>query len=235
MSRRNEIQDATGVIRNMPGIGILQAAGTTVPSDGAAGYAPGCMFHHVDGASGTTNYQNEGSNTSADFNAVVLPGVDLSSLTATAAEVNRTSDASARMVTTTATALSLTVTEHAERVLLVNTNSTVANTFTLPASAGTGETFTVINNVVQTQGTVVVAAAGSDVMQGFCVAIDSTAGGGTDTFATTATSDKISLNLTTTGGLGGDKVVARDLSAGTWHVEVVIAGSGSLATPFSQT
>ena len=69
--------------------------------------------------------------TGAELN--ILDGV-----TATAAEINRAVDISARIVTTTATALSLTVTEHAERIVLVNTNSTVANTITLPAAAGTG-------------------------------------------------------------------------------------------------
>ena len=48
---------------------------------------------------------------------------------ATLKELDRVGDASARIVTTTATALSLTATQHAERVLLINSNSTVANTF----------------------------------------------------------------------------------------------------------
>jgi len=43
------------------------ASGVTVPSDGAAGYMPGCLFIHTDGAAGTFLYQNEGSITSADF------------------------------------------------------------------------------------------------------------------------------------------------------------------------
>src|SRR3990167_7334088 len=85
----------------------------------------------------------------------------LSGLTATAAELNRATDISASVVTTTATALSLTVTEHAERVILINTNSTVANTFTLPVATGSGAKFTLIVNTPQTQGTIVVAASGT--------------------------------------------------------------------------
>jgi hypothetical protein len=46
------------------------AGGVTVPSDGAAGYATGCIFVHVDGGVGTSNYVNEGTSASADFNAV---------------------------------------------------------------------------------------------------------------------------------------------------------------------
>jgi len=156
-------------------------------------------------------------------------------VTATAAELNRSCDTSARVVTTTATALSLTVTEHAERVVLINTNSTVANTFTLPAAAGTGEKFTLVNNIAQTQGTVVIAANGTDVFSGICYALDSTAAADAMTFLTTATSDKVTLNLTTTGGLGKDWFEAWDVAANTWLVKVAINGSGSLATPFSET
>jgi len=57
-------------IVEIPGYGIVQAAGITVPADGTKGYATGCTFHHLDGGDGTAFYVNEGTNTSADFNAV---------------------------------------------------------------------------------------------------------------------------------------------------------------------
>lgn len=154
---------------------------------------------------------------------------------ATTAELNRSADASARIVTSTATVLALTVTEHAERIVLINSNSTVANTFTLPAAAGTGAKFHLINNIVQTQGTVVIAANGTDVMNGVCLAGHSTTTTGGGAFFTSASSDKVTLNLTTTGGDGGDSVEAWDVAANTWHVRVFINGSGSLGTPFSET
>lgn len=69
------------------GRGLL-AYGTTVPSDTAAGYLPGCLFLHIDGSAGTQVYINEGTLASCDFNPLVLPGVSLSALTATAAELN---------------------------------------------------------------------------------------------------------------------------------------------------
>lgn len=159
----------------------------------------------------------------------------VSGLTATAAEINRSTDASARIVNSTATVLALTVTQHAERVVLVATNSTVANTFTLPVATGSGTKFTVVNNLAQTQGSVVFAANGTDVLQGICYALDSTAAADAMTFQTTASSDKVTLNRTTTGGLGGDMIEAWDKAANAWYVRVVINGSGSLATPFSET
>ena len=52
--------------------GLLQAAGETVPTDGAAGYATGCLFQHTDGGDGTALYVNEGTVTSCDFNAITV-------------------------------------------------------------------------------------------------------------------------------------------------------------------
>jgi hypothetical protein len=76
--------------------------GTTVPSDGATGYATGCLFLHTDGAAATSVYINEGSVTSADFNPVSTGGgIDLNGLTATAAEINAAADVSGRIVNVT--------------------------------------------------------------------------------------------------------------------------------------
>lgn len=153
--------------------------------------------------------------------------------TATAAEITRTCDISARVVTTTATALSLTITQHADRVVLVNTNSTVANTITLPVATGSGAKYTIINNIAQTQGTLVVAASGTlDTLTGVALIGDTTAETA-GAFLTSATSDKLSMNLTTTGGLGGDQVELLDGAANVWTVRATLTGSGTLATPFS--
>ncbi len=50
--------------------GLFHHHGTTVPADGATGYAGGCLFAKTDGGAGTSLYVNEGSVTSADFNAL---------------------------------------------------------------------------------------------------------------------------------------------------------------------
>jgi len=50
--------------------GITNAYGKTVPTDGASGYAVGCIFHHVDGASGSALYINEGTGTSCVFKPI---------------------------------------------------------------------------------------------------------------------------------------------------------------------
>src|SRR3990167_1396431 len=56
-------------------IGVLNAYGSAVPTDGDVGYAPGCYFFlSTGGSAGGTVYINEGTKASADFNAVVGGG-----------------------------------------------------------------------------------------------------------------------------------------------------------------
>jgi hypothetical protein len=77
-----------GAIVEKPGVGILFAAGTTVPTDGTTGFAPGCVFIDENAAQGSQFFINEGSATSCDFNVIALGGLSLATLTATAAELN---------------------------------------------------------------------------------------------------------------------------------------------------
>lgn len=46
------------------------AWGTTKPADGAVGYAKGCLFIDTDASAGSILFCNEGTHTSADFDAV---------------------------------------------------------------------------------------------------------------------------------------------------------------------
>lgn len=52
--------------------GILLAYGTTVPSDEDEGYDTGCLFFKTDGGDGTSLYVNEGTESSANFNAITV-------------------------------------------------------------------------------------------------------------------------------------------------------------------
>jgi hypothetical protein len=49
--------------------GLLFSHGETVPTDGATGFATGCLFQKTNGGANTSLYVNEGSITSCDFNA----------------------------------------------------------------------------------------------------------------------------------------------------------------------
>lgn len=68
MSQRYEVHDATGVIVDYPGVGIMYVTGTSVPT--GAGYAPGCIFVNTSGGSATFAYINEGTSSSASFVAM---------------------------------------------------------------------------------------------------------------------------------------------------------------------
>jgi hypothetical protein len=90
--------------------------------------------------------------------------------------------------------------------------------------------------VVQTQGSIVVTCNTTDEMVGVCKAFDSTAvTTQAESFVTTATSDKVTLNLTTTGGLGYDNLHIYDVASEIYSVNVEIFASGTVATPFSAT
>lgn len=68
MSKEVTPHSAIDSLIRLPGVGILFAAGTTVPADGSSGYARGCYFAHLDGGDNTSAYINEGDQSAADFN-----------------------------------------------------------------------------------------------------------------------------------------------------------------------
>lgn len=145
----------------------------------------------------------------------------------------QTAGSSGRVVTTTSTGLALTAALHAERMVLINTNSSGTSTFTLPTAAATGARYHLINNLQQTQGTIVITGATGDTITGKAIMLDSTAAADAMTFMSTATSIKATWNRTTQGGLGYDEFVAVDIAANKWLVTVTCNGSGSLITPLS--
>ncbi len=61
---------------------IMRAVGATLPTDGDAGYAIGCIFMDTDGGVNLTSYVNDGSTTSCDFNAAIGGTGDITSVVA---------------------------------------------------------------------------------------------------------------------------------------------------------
>ena len=61
MSKPQNIHDASGVLVEIPGVGIIQAWGTAAPTASAAGYAKGCMYQHIGGAADNQLFMNEGT------------------------------------------------------------------------------------------------------------------------------------------------------------------------------
>jgi hypothetical protein len=106
-------------------------------------------------------------------------------------------------------------------------------TLTLPAASGTGRTFDILVGTTVTSNSVIVqVASASDTMTGVCVnAAD--AGDAALAFETAATTDTITMNGTTTGGVKGDRIELIDAESGLWSVRVVGSATGLEATPFS--
>lgn len=106
---------------------------------------------------------------------------------------------------------------------------------TLPAATGSGKKFTFVVVTTASGGSYVVKVANAtDVMIGQAILLQDSG----DTmvgFETAATSDTITLNGTTTGGVAGAIVECIDIASGKWHVSVRSAATGVEATPFSAT
>ena len=144
--------------------------------------------------------------------------------------------------------ISLTVADHAGRI--VHNDAAGAVTYTLPATnansdsavAGPGADFNNLNNVgatieifssiTKTGDLVVQAANATDVMVGSAVFIDDSSDNVVG-FETASTSDTITLNGSTIGGVTFSKIVCTVLASGKWKVDVISGCTGTPATPFS--
>ena len=130
-------------------------------------------------------------------------------------------------VVRTITAATATLTDY-EAGGLVVVNRAAGSTITLPDATGTGYAYTIITIADQSGDLVIQAPDADNVMQG--VAMTDMTG---VIFATADTTDTITLNGTTSGGLKGARVTLIDVAADTWQVEVVSESSGTEVTPFS--
>lgn len=134
-----------------------------------------------------------------------------------------------KTIALTAAALTLDL-RHADAV--VNANKADGWTVTLPPAVGSGAVFKVHVGTSITSSAGVVAANGTDVLRGAIVVATDTAG---ETMLTSATSDKLSMNGGTTGGVAGSMVELTDIASGVWHVGGFLISTGAEGTPFSAT
>ncbi|NNU70387.1 hypothetical protein G9X67_34620 [Rhizobium sp. WYCCWR 11152] len=140
-----------------------------------------------------------------------------------------------RMQPQTLTAATYTLTSEGNSGTTLNLTRAAGITCTLPASVGDGSTFEFfVNTTVTSNSNIVKVANSTDVMSGVAIVAQDAA----DTlvaFETAATSDTITLNGTTTGGIKGDRIILKDVAAGFWFVNIIMSGTGTEATPFSAT
>jgi hypothetical protein len=131
----------------------------------------------------------------------------------------------------TASTLSLKANWQSEAPIVANRAAGI--TMTLPASTGNGARFEIIVGTTITSNNLIIQVANStDVMTGVCLMAQD--GGDTIVaFETAASSDTITLNGSTKGGIYGDRIELTDVQAGIWSVRLVLSGTGTEVTPFS--
>jgi hypothetical protein len=104
-------------------------------------------------------------------------------------------------------------------------------TITLPEATGSGDRYRFYVQTTLT-ASATIAALTTDIMQGGVSVATDIAG---VTCPATATSDKLVMNGSTTGGLLGSYVEVVDAVDATWFVSGWLVSSGTEATPFSAT
>ncbi len=116
---------------------------------------------------------------------------------------------------------------------VLNLNAAAGLTLTLPASSGKGDKYRIrIGTTVTSNDYIIQVANATDVMSGNILMLQDAA----DTvlgFEAASTSDTMTMNGTTKGGLKGDYIELEDVASGEWRVSGVLAGTGTEVTPFS--
>lgn len=129
------------------------------------------------------------------------------------------------------TAATLTLDRDVHEGAVVTVNRAAGCTVTLPASAGNGDVFIVfIGTTVTSNNAIVQVANSTDILQG---AIHLTTDISGSSLPTASTTDTITMNGSTTGGVKGSWVKLTDVSSGIWQLEGGLVCTGVEATPFS--
>lgn len=132
------------------------------------------------------------------------------------------------IVTVTTATVAITADAYAGQRVVFNRAAGV--TATLPAATGSGNRYEFIG-LVDASGDQIIQVTGDDTMMGVAYLGNDSAGA--SCFYTADTSDTITLDGSTKGGLKGWRVVCDDIAADKWAVVVYSEASGTEATPFS--
>jgi len=126
---------------------------------------------------------------------------------------------------------SVTVNKDTHEGNVVRLSAAAGLTVTLPASSGKGDVYSFFVLTTVTSNNYVIAVANAtDVMQGGLALSTDVAG---VTMLASGTSDTITMNGSTKGGLIGSHDTLRDVAAGFWQVSGFMVCTGAEADPFS--
>lgn len=131
----------------------------------------------------------------------------------------------------TASTLAVTEADHAGKVVVLDRAAGI--TATLPRAIGSGATFKFfVLTTVTSNSTIIQVGNSTDVMQGLALAA-ADGGSSVNGWETASSSDTMTLNGSTTGGLRGDVITLVDVYPGVFAVTALLAQTGVEATPFS--
>jgi len=137
-------------------------------------------------------------------------------------------------ISVTGATLTCTKGVHAGRTTVITAAAGCA--VTLPAATGTGSVYRfVIGATITSNSTTIKVANAIDVMSGRAYVVSDNTAAVLGFATVSASSDTITLNGTTTGGIIGDHIEIIDAITGTFAVRVFTAATGTEATPFSAT
>lgn len=137
------------------------------------------------------------------------------------------------LVNATASTLTVTNATHAGRIITLNRAAGIA--VTLPVASASGARFTfIIGTTITSNTTTIKVPDAAGTMTGVAMWLKDSADT-IDGFETAGTTDTVTLNGTTTGGILGDCVELIDIAANQWYVRVTGSATGTEATPFSAT
>lgn len=122
---------------------------------------------------------------------------------------------------------------------IVELDTAAGSTVTLPAgsSAAIGTKFRFIVKTLATSNSHIIKVANaSDIMVGGITTVDTDTSDAAATFATTSTSDTITLNRSTTGSVRtGEWIDVEYVATNRWAVHGFVFVTGAPGTPFSAT
>lgn len=170
------------------------------------------------------------SNKAVDTLDITTLKVGGTTLAATAAEIDRVADVSARIVSLTTAAPTLSVASHEGKTLVLNKADGIA--VTLPAATGTGSVFRFVVGTTFSGGSFVATVTGDDTLKGLALGLDGD-GVPANAWAAGASDEIFTMDGSTQGGVVGDEVVFQDIKADVWMVQARLQQSGTEATPFS--
>jgi len=137
------------------------------------------------------------------------------------------------LVTLTAATETVTAAAHSGRT--VRLNRAAGQAVTLPAATGSGNSYKFfVLTTITSNTTTIKVVDGTDVMAGVALVAKDVAAEAS-LFETLASTDTISFNGSTTGGIRGATVELQDVATNLWSVRIVSGATGSEATPFSAT